>query len=249
VKLLKSLIKRFLLSRNAVISRPPGQFEICELRLATLRRIGLRVTTAVDAGAADGEWAESFLRVFPEATVLCVEPRASCQGHLNALARRTQRLKVVPCLLGSTTGSCEFFEHGNQSSRLKNASGECFGEMVQYPLRRLDDVIMADGMSWPDFLKLDLQGAELDCLAGAPLALEHAQAVLLEVSFIPLYAEMPLCADVVAFMNDKGFRLYDIVGLLRRPLDTALAQGDFLFIRTTSAVAANPRWDEVAAWS
>ena len=66
----KRLLKWILLRNSSVVSRPPGQFEICEPRLAALKRNGLTARTAVDAGAADGEWAKMFHRVYPAATVL-----------------------------------------------------------------------------------------------------------------------------------------------------------------------------------
>ena len=85
-------------------------------------------------------------------------------------------------------------------------------------------------------------------LAGATAALASAQAVQLEVSFIPILQGGPLVAEVVRFMAERGFRLYDILGLWHRPLDGALAQGDFLFVREGHPLLADPRWAAGRGW-
>lgn len=80
-----------------------------------------------------------------------------------------------------------------------------FGEVhATEPVRttRLDDVA---GLPDLDFLKMDIQGAEL-------MALEHGQARLarcamihLEVSFTPLYEGQPSFGDIDVWMRRHGF--------------------------------------------
>ena len=106
----------------------------------------------------------------------------------------------------------------------------------------LDRLIADTGFPSPDYIKLDLQGAELQCLEGATQCLKRAQAVQLEVSFLPFQQGMPLAADTLAFMKSKGFVCYDILALCPRPLDGSLAQGDFLFVREDSPLRSDSRW-------
>jgi hypothetical protein len=53
----------------------------------------------------------------------------------------------------------------------------------------------------------------------------------MEVSVYHLSPEMPLVLDVLNYMDANGFFWYDILGLLRRQSDDAMAQMDFLFLR------------------
>jgi hypothetical protein len=85
----------------------------------------------------------------------------------------------------------------------------------------------------PFLLKLDVQGAELDVLRGAEALLQQADYALLEVSFFEFFAGGPQFADVIAFMQARGFAAYDISGLQYRPLDGALSQADISFVRAT----------------
>jgi FkbM family methyltransferase len=67
---------------------------------------------------------------------------------------------------------------------------------------RLDDVgEIADA----DFLKVDVQGADLDVLRGAERTLDHLLALQVEVEFVPLYQGVPLFAEIDIHMRGRGF--------------------------------------------
>jgi FkbM family methyltransferase len=73
----------------------------------------------------------------------------------------------------------------------------------------------------PDYLKIDVEGAELAILHGAKAALEYCSAAKVEVSFLEQRIGQPLMHDVLAFMHQCGFVLGEIRGLhawRRRPL-------------------------------
>jgi hypothetical protein len=71
-------------------------------------------------------------------------------------------------------------------------------------------------------LKIDVQGAELDVLAGAERTLEATEAVLLEVLFVAHYeggAEFP---DLHAFMKSRVFVLFGLSEPFSTPRHRAL---------------------------
>ena len=53
---------------------------------------------------------------------------------------------------------------------------------------------------------------------------------------------MPLLLEVLNYMDSIGFQLYDISEFMRRPLDHALYQMDVMFVRKTSHLVAEKRW-------
>ena len=75
-------------------------------------------------------------------------------------------------------------------------------------LTTLDEWIDKAGAPAPDFVKLDIQGAELDVLRSSPRALESVRALEVEVEFQPLYRDQPLFADVDAYLREQGFVLW-----------------------------------------
>jgi len=84
---------------------------------------------------------------------------------------------------------------------------------------RLDDV---DTALQPDFIKVDVQGGELNILKHGVRTLSSALIVESEVEFLPVYKDQPLFCDIQAFMRDQGFHLHkllDIAGRTLRPHD------------------------------
>jgi hypothetical protein len=63
----------------------------------------------------------------------------------------------------------------------------------------------------------------------------------MEVSMLRI-GEVPLFHEVIAFMEDAGFRLYDLYGQNYRPLDHALWQIDTIFVSHRSPLISSRHW-------
>lgn len=61
-----------------------------------------------------------------------------------------------------------------------------------------------------DFIKLNVQGAELQILKGAPDSLERCLGIQSEVAFAPVYEESPVFREMDAFLDAAGFTFFDI---------------------------------------
>jgi FkbM family methyltransferase len=104
--------------------------------------------------------------------------------------------------------------------------------------RTLDEVLN-DGPV--DFLKLDIQGAELMALQGAERVLAQTAVIHCEVEFAEIYRGQCLFADVQVFLGARGFSLIDILVPHRyayRNMDDVdgrdrLLWGDAVFFRET----------------
>ncbi|WP_442756793.1 FkbM family methyltransferase [Methylocystis sp. JAN1] len=94
---------------------------------------------------------------------------------------------------------CAEFEHLNT---LKLASTE------RLATSRLDDVLPAEPV---DFLKLDIQGAELLALENASKVLDRTAVIHCEVEFDQIYKGQPLFHDVSKLLADKNFYLVDLL--------------------------------------
>jgi hypothetical protein len=66
--------------------------------------------------------------------------------------------------------------------------------------------------------------------------------VLAEVNLLDLHKNVPLLADLVGWMSERGWVAYDICGLTRRPLDHALWQADMIFVPSDSPLRADKHW-------
>ena len=71
----------------------------------------------------------------------------------------------------------------------------------------LDTVIAHRGFPAPDFIKMDVQGAELDVLLGAQNTLKTVQTLVLELQHVRYNTGAPLCDEVIAYLDTIGFKL------------------------------------------
>ncbi len=88
---------------------------------------------------------------------------------------------------------------------------------------RLDDMAEARPA---EFLKLDVQGAELLVLEGATDALADTLAIQSEVNFLPIYKGQALFADVDQFLRQRGFSFHTMVGVGSRPYRPLIKDGN-----------------------
>ncbi|WP_244027898.1 FkbM family methyltransferase [Methylobacterium sp. E-016] len=104
--------------------------------------------------------------------------------------------------------------------------------------RTLDDVVDHGPI---DFLKLDIQGAELMALQGAERMLARTGVIHCEVEFAEIYKGQYLFPEVQLFLNARGFSLIDILVPHRYAYVTQsnvdsrdrLIWGDAVFFRET----------------
>lgn len=85
------------------------------------------------------------------------------------------------------------------------------------------------------FLKIDTQGYEHQVLAGARDSLAKVAAVELELSLVPLYEGQVLLPELVAVMQEKGFRLTVVSSGLVDPSSGETLQVDAIFERVCPA--------------
>ena len=85
-------------------------------------------------------------------------------------------------------------------------------KVISIQARTIDDIYASDKNLSIDFIKLDVQGAELDILKGGKLFLENNLiGAEIEVEFQPLYKDQPLFSDLDIYMrNNTGLELYDL---------------------------------------
>lgn len=119
-------------------------------------------------------------------------------------------------LLGAKEQSVSFNIYETASSVLTEHN-QTNARIEQRTLQTLE-AITAKRSVKPDFIKIDTQGYELEILKGGENTLANAMFVLLEVSFLDIYLNCPLAADVISYMNARGFVIYDICTLMGKAI-------------------------------
>lgn len=208
--------------------------------LGTLKRLGFSPRTVFDIGVATGT--PDLYNAFPDAEFFLVDPTRESRPHMERIARQLNA-RVFNFALGDFDGEKEI------EVRLDDIQGATFfkefgplgaTERYRVPVRRFDRAFPE--FARPALCKIDVQGSELDVLRGIGARLDDIDAIIVEVSAIPTLLDGPDAFDVIAFLKQHRFIIFDLLGATRRPMDSALAQIDLLFVKEDSALRADRRW-------
>jgi FkbM family methyltransferase len=203
---------------------------------AAYRRLiakGFRPAGIIDVGAYQGDWTRLAHRLFPDAPILMVEAQEGKAAGLRAICTELENVSFASAVLGSTAGrEVTFYEMETGSSYFPEQSNAPRKERT-YVTRTLDE--LAQGFAAPLFLKVDVQGAELEILAGGGETLSRCELVQLEVALLPYNKGAPTMLEVLNAMDSKGLVPLDISGF-SRPNGVDLVQVDILFAQRGSAL-------------
>lgn len=213
-----------------------------ESSLRRMKRLGFDPAVAIDVGAYVGDWTRSFKRIFPEAQVLMIEPQASKTEVLSRAKSELRDVELRVALLGAKAEASVGFCESETASSVLTEAGNRRPSTTYLPMTTLDTITDGGPFARPNFIKLDVQGYEIEVLCGGVRTLESAEAVLMEVNLLRLHGGAPLFHESAEYMGKRGFQVYDLCSLIRRPYDGAVWQADVVFIRSSSPLIRSNRW-------
>lgn len=131
--------------------------------------------TVLDLGAHVGDWSRAFRSLAPKSRMILVEPQPGCQAALNEL--RDERTTVIEAAVGCERGWATLYKEPGLSEKASlHQRGDSFlkeavFEAIEVPVTTVGQIIEEHGLECVDFMKMDLEGHELEALAGADGAL------------------------------------------------------------------------------
>jgi FkbM family methyltransferase len=217
------------------------------LRLAFLHDNGFSPNTIIDIGANVGDWTLMAASVFPDCEFLMIEANEEHRTRLNRVAdhltQTGKKTGLEVCLLGDRTGrEVTFYTSTRPSSTghsIYRENTPSYNDenvrTLSLKMRALDDLVEQRRMERIDLVKIDVQGAELDILRGAPTILERqAPLILLEIQFLNYNEGAPKYAEVIGFMDSIGYEPVDLFEI-HYLKNGYLSENDILFARKGSA--------------
>lgn len=187
----------------------------------------------VDVGAYHGDWTRLARRVWTATPVLMIEAQQNRRNYLEKLCGEQNDLRFEIAVLAAEAGkSVEFYEMETGSSIFPERS-DVPRTVTTLITHTLDEFTV----DLPDrlFLKIDVQGAELEVLKGGRETLARSDLVQLELPIANYNEGAPELVDVLGYMSERGFTPLDISGF-SRPNGVDLAQIDMLFVPTGSSL-------------
>jgi len=176
------------------------------------------LSTVVDIGANRGQFALAA-RAISGAKVVSFEPLPdvakifqnvfsddpAVRLHVAAIGERSEK-KLIH--LSARDDSSSLLEIGDAQSSFFPGTHEVGTLEVRVGI--LDEFVSMEEIVRPAMLKLDVQGFELQALAGCKSLISNFDYIYCECSFVELYKEQKLAADVIDYLRPLGFSLAGI---------------------------------------
>ena len=194
--------------------------------LERLKLKGINPTCIIDVGAAQGTWTAKTIQYWPESHFELIEPLQEQEEVLKQLKKSHPNINYHLAVAGEDQGEVYL----NVSDDLDGSGiyGKQAGNSRKVPVIAIDHIAAQEKSC---MIKLDTHGYEIPILKGAAKTLLNTQALIIEVYGFRISPTCLLFHELTAHLETLGFRLIDIVDIMRRPKDNAFWQADAIYIR------------------
>lgn len=177
-----------------------------------------KITTILDIGANQGQFALKIHEELPEAYIYSFEPLKDCYDILvQNLEKKQIKFKAFNFALGDVNGETKIqlnnFSPSSSILHITNAHKKLYPKSKETNertiiVKRLDDVANELRLTDNILIKIDVQGFEDRVIKGGTQVISRAKIVLIENSFIPLYENQALFDDIHKLLTNLGFSYY-----------------------------------------
>ncbi len=195
-----------------------------------------------DVGAHVGMTAKEYLKIFPKSKIYSFEPTPNTFNILNKNVLKHENIRAFNLALSSTKGEASFFVNNSSltNSLLEVSDNYAVRDIglkmvtkVRVKTDTIDCFMSENKIPKIDLLKIDVQGAELEVLKGAEIALksQSIDLIYLEVEFFRLYNNQPLYHHLAIYLENFGYQLHSIYNFSFNKKSGQLVYGDALFVK------------------
>ncbi|MHB8234206.1 MAG: FkbM family methyltransferase [Solirubrobacteraceae bacterium] len=205
--------------------------------LQAFKRVARDHRAFLDIGAAQGIFSAAFCAM-TGGQAYAFEPSPEMFGELAELIDKNPEFSISPfaIALGAVAGSQPVQPFGAQFRGVDGAQSEAATMSVE----TLDDFVAHHGLA-PDFVKIDVEGMELEVLRGGEKTFtQSVDAIMLEVHPQMLMRGATI-SDLQAKLSDYGFAMFTLEFAPIPDLSTYLTNGRQALQPATNIVCAKSR--------
>jgi FkbM family methyltransferase len=174
-----------------------------------------REANCIDVGAHQGDFLKLFLRYAPAGTHRAFEPLPDFATRLQA---QFPGIQVYQVALSDEEGEATFFRAAGAEAmsglRPQHYPEQVALQTLTVPVRKLDGMIPPDVQI--DFIKMDVEGAELKVLKGGRQLLTRCRpAVMFEFAKLHVAEYDVSPTDILRFFADLDYGIHRLDGILK----------------------------------
>jgi FkbM family methyltransferase len=214
---------------------------------------GLGIQTVIDIGASDGRWTAVAREYWPAASFLLIEANvvhepalrelkrgaaaAAGETEHNAGAKPRGGVDYALVAAGARDGETWFERCAdpfggvaaeNPPPASAESSATTVANWVRLPMRCVDSLVTERGLKPPYLLKLDTHGFEVPIFEGAAATLAQTALIIVEAYNFTIAPGCLRFHELIAYLEQRGFRCADMCDVSRRPRDEMLWQMDLV---------------------
>lgn len=178
-----------------------------------------------DIGACFVEWSDSAKKIWPDAEFILFEAADMCESFYKDY---NYHIGVLSDESGKTVKFYQNDEQPGGNSYYREINHGIFPESTAryLPTYTLDEVVAQRGFPYPDFIKIDVQGAELDVLKGAKNVLSWCTHIIAELRLKDYNEGSPFAEEVIEYLESQGFEN-------KGQVHAADVDADYYFVNTS----------------
>ncbi len=199
------------------------------------------IDTVLDVGANTGQYGTELRNLGFQGQIISFEPLDDAFAALKSRTDKDKHWHAHHYALGECEKNSEINISGNlQSSSLlpmqpaheAAAAASAYVGTQKISVKSLDDVLATVCTAAENiYVKMDVQGYEMQVLRGAEHVLPRINTLQLEISLTPLYDGAPTNQDIDAFMLAQGYHLIAIDPVFSDPETGRMLQVDGTYHR------------------
>jgi FkbM family methyltransferase len=192
-------------------------------------------------GANRGQMVQTYLGVFPGIPIILYEPDSRLASDLSKLFEKNPNVSIKPFAVGDANEKKSFYvssgTDGQSSSLLKMGQRHLdWSPESKQDREETVNVVRLEDEGYSGFknifLKIDVQGYEMEALSGIGSLFKNLIAIDSEVSFETLYEADSNWLEVCKYIEERGFRTYQIDPWFHdHTHKNELIQADIRFVR------------------
>lgn len=201
------------------------------------KQIGFEPKHIIDVGANHGTWTREVIEYMPNAYFTLIEPQNWLQSSFQDLLDNHTKISYLPVGAGKNKGSFNFTivdRDDSCSFKYTDEEAEAKGfKQVEIPVIILNDLVKEQiDKPFPDLIKIDAEGLDIDVLEGASDLMGKTEVFMVEVAvFSKNFDNTAL--KMINYMDKKGYVLFDITDLNRPFKPSVLWLMELVFVKKT----------------
>lgn len=170
------LVRKFITLLNYFIGRGAGMGWALSSEVAVaLNCIKRKNPVVFDVGANVGEWSQKYRKLQPNGILYMFDPQVACQKAI--VDKQIPNAELVKVAVGRQKGKLKLYSsHPADATASFHERRDSFFQGISYAadevdVIQLDQFISERNISFIDYIKFDIEGHELEALAGLQSAL------------------------------------------------------------------------------